>query len=383
MFFCFQENLKILKVQIQPIFPNHKKPVLIAGPCSAETEAQVLSAAKGLAPQGIDLFRAGLWKPRTRPGAFEGVGEAGLPWLQRVKAETGLRVTTEVASAEHIDLCLKAGVDVFWIGARTTANPFSVQEIADALVGVDVPVLLKNPINPDYKLWVGALERLHKAGLRRIAAVHRGFSSYSDSKYRNVPRWQMAIDLMQEFPEMEVICDISHICGRRDILAETAQKAFDLNYHGLMVEVHPTPDAAWSDPAQQLTPDGFAALLKGLVRRHTTVDDPDYLAKIENCRTEIDDIDEELIHLIARRMQLVREIGAVKKTKNVAVLQAERFRALREALHRRGEKNELSPEFINLFLEAVHQESINQQEEVMRNKEYGIADTEWRIRNAE
>jgi chorismate mutase len=229
-------------------------------------------------------------------------------------------------------------------------------------------VLVKNPVNPDYKLWVGAIERLYKAGVRRIAAVHRGFSSYGDTKYRNVPRWQMAIDLMQEFPGMEVLCDISHICGRRDILGETAQKAFDLNYDGLMVEVHPTPDQAWSDAAQQITPERFGGMVGGLVRRIVSTNDPDYLARIENCRTEIDDIDEEVIQLLARRMHLVREIGVVKKEKNVAVLQPERFRALRDALHALGDKNELSDEFIVLLIEALHQESINQQEKVMHER---------------
>ena len=345
----------------QPVF-NLKRPILIAGPCSAETEAQVLATAHGLKDKGVDMFRAGIWKPRTRPGAFEGIGLPGLHWLRRVKQETGLRVTTEVANAQHVYDCLKFGIDVFWIGARTTVNPFSVQEIADALEGTDIPVLVKNPVNPDYKLWVGALERLHKAGLRRIAAVHRGFSSYGDSKYRNLPRWQMAIDLMQEFPGLEVICDISHICGRRDILAETAQKAYDLNFDGLMVEVHPSPDQAWSDAAQQITPERYGDMMQQLVRRAITTDDPDFLAQMENSRSLIDEIDEEIINLIANRMQRVREIGAIKKEKNVAVLQPERFRALREALQRRGEKNELSPEFIAMFLEAVHQESINQQE---------------------
>lgn len=348
----------------QPVF-NLKRPILIAGPCSAETEEQVLATAHGLKDQGVDLFRAGIWKPRTRPGAFEGIGMPGLRWLKRVKEETGLRVTTEVANAQHVYDCLKFGIDVFWIGARTTVNPFSVQEIADALEGTDIPVLVKNPVNPDYKLWVGALERLHKAGLRRIAAIHRGFSSYGDSKYRNLPRWQMAIDLMQEFPGLEVICDISHICGRRDILAETAQKAYDLSFDGLMVEVHPDPDQAWSDAAQQITPARYGEMMQQLVRRAVTTDDPDFLAQMENCRSAIDEIDEEIITLIAARMQLVREIGTIKKDKNIAVLQPERFRALREALQRRGEKNELSPEFIALFLEAIHQESINQQEKII------------------
>ncbi len=354
-------------MQFQPIFPLRTSPVLIAGPCSAETEEQVMTTAQGLVNQGIDLYRAGIWKPRTRPGAFEGVGAPGLKWLKRVKEETGLKVTTEVASAQHVYECLKYGIDVLWIGARTTVNPFSIQEIADALEGTDIPVIVKNPVNPDYKLWVGAIERLHKAGLRRIAAIHRGFSTYGDSKYRNVPRWQMAIDLMQEFPDLEVICDISHICGRRDILAETAQKAYDLNYNGLMVEVHPTPDTAWSDAAQQITPERFGEMIRGLIRRTTDTTDPDFLIKIENYRAELDDLDEEVINLIARRMQLVREIGVVKKEKNIAVLQPERFRSLREALGKRGAKQELSAEFISLFLEAIHQESINQQDLVMNN----------------
>ena len=361
---------KILKMKFTPIFDHHR-PILIAGPCSAETEEQVMATAHGLKESGIQMYRAGIWKPRTRPGAFEGIGTPGLKWLKRVKEETGLPVTTEVANAHHVYDCLKYGIDAFWIGARTTVNPFSVQEIADAMSGCDIPVIIKNPINPDYKLWVGAIERMYKAGLTRIAAIHRGFSSYGDSKYRNLPRWQMAIDLMQEFPDLEVICDISHICGRRDILAETAQKAYDLNFDGLMVEVHPTPDTAWSDAAQQITPPQFIEMVAALVRRHTTSSDPDYLIQIEKFRSELDDLDEELINVISRRMELVREIGAVKKDKNIAVLQPERFRAMREALSRRAAKNELSPEFISLFLEAVHQESITQQERII-NPQLGI-----------
>ena len=351
-------------MKFTPIF-DHQRPILIAGPCSAETEEQVMATAHGLKESGIQMYRAGIWKPRTRPGAFEGIGTPGLKWLKRVKEETGLPVTTEVANAHHVYDCLKYGIDAFWIGARTTVNPFSVQEIADAMSRCDIPVIIKNPVNPDYKLWVGAIERMYKAGLTRIAAIHRGFSSYGDSKYRNLPRWQMAIDLMQEFPDLEVICDISHICGRRDILAETAQKAYDLNFDGLMVEVHPTPDTAWSDAAQQITPPQFIEMISALVRRHTTSDDPDYLIQIEKFRSELDDLDEELINVISRRMELVREIGAVKKEKNIAVLQPERFRAMREALSRRAAKNELSPEFISLFLEAVHQESITQQERII------------------
>lgn len=356
-------------MDFSPVFNKKTSPVLIAGPCSAETEKQVLETAHALSNQGIDLFRAGIWKPRTRPGAFEGIGVTGLPWLRRVKQETGLRVTTEVATGQHVYESLKYGIDVFWIGARTTVNPFSVQEIADAMAGTDIPVIVKNPVNPDYKLWVGAIERLHKAGLRRIAAIHRGFSTYGDSKYRNAPRWQMAIDLMEEFPGLEIICDISHICGRRDILLETAQKAYDLNFDGLMVEVHPDPDNAWSDAAQQITPARFGEMTRALVRRSTTSEDPGYLAQIEQFRQQIDELDEEIIYLIAQRMHLVREIGYAKKEKNVAILQPERWRALSEACRHRAEKNELSREFIGLFLEAIHQEGINQQERVMNNGE--------------
>ncbi len=365
-------------MNFEPIFNNQKRPILIAGPCSAETEEQVLTTAQNLqklqqqSNVHVDLYRAGIWKPRTRPGAFEGVGVAGLPWLRRVKEETGMKVCTEVATGQHVYECLKYGVDVFWIGARTTVNPFSVQEIADAMAGTDIPVIVKNPVNPDYKLWVGAIERLHKAGLRRIAAIHRGFSTYGDSKYRNVPRWQMSIDLMQEFPDLEVICDISHICGRRDILAETAQKAYDLNFDGLMVEVHPEPDLAWSDASQQITPARFGEMISSLVRRSSTSEDPGFQEQIENFRQQIDEFDEEIIQLIAQRMNLVREIGYVKKDKNVAIFQPERWRALAEACRRRAEKGDLSREFISLFLEAIHQEGINQQERVMNN---GLVET--------
>jgi chorismate mutase len=360
-------------MNFNPIFNKQKRPILIAGPCSAETEEQVLTTARnlqGLQESGgpeVDLYRAGIWKPRTRPGAFEGIGVAGLPWLRRVKEETGMKVTTEVATGQHVYECLKYGIDVLWIGARTTVNPFSVQEIADALAGTDIPVIVKNPVNPDYKLWVGAIERLHKAGLRRIAAIHRGFSTYGDSKYRNVPRWQMAIDLMQEFPDLELICDISHICGRRDILAETAQKAYDLNFDGLMVEVHPEPDQAWSDAAQQITPERFGEIVSSLIRRHSTSADPGFQAQIENFRQQINEFDEEIIHLIAQRMHLVREIGYVKKDKNVAIFQPERWRSLAEACRIQAEKGDLSREFISLFLEAIHQEGINQQERIMND----------------
>lgn len=350
-----------------PVLPSENE-YLIAGPCSAETEQQVLATAHALAstPE-IGIFRASLWKPRTRPGTFEGVGAQGLPWLQKVQRETGLKVSTEVANSEHVQRCLDAGVDVLWIGARTSANPFSVQEIATALRShPEMPILVKNPVNPDYKLWIGAIERLYEAGLRRIAAVHRGFSAYADSKYRNAPRWQIALDLMQEFPSLEVFCDISHICGRRDILTETAQKAYDLNFRGLMVEVHPQPDEAWSDAAQQITPQQLVELLQQIIRRPITTDDPDFLDRMRHIRHQIDELDEEIIHLIARRMNLVREIGAVKRVKNLAIYQPERWKALSETCLALAEKNQLSDEFTIAFLEAIHQESINIQEEIMR-----------------
>lgn len=361
-----------MAILFDPVFPTDREgPLLMAGPCSAETREQTLLTARQLCAHAdvirTDLFRAGIWKPRTMPGAFEGVGAEGLSWLSEVAAETGLRPVTEVANAQHVEACLAAGLDTFWIGARTSANPFSVQEIADALTPVAhrVSVIVKNPVNPDLKLWIGAIERIRNAGVRRIAALHRGFSSYGDSRYRNTPRWQIAIDLMQTYPELEVLCDVSHICGRRDILAETAQKALDLNFRGLMVETHPDPDKAWSDAAQQITPAQLADMFAGLVKRKPTADNPSFLTEMENRRFEIDEIDEELLHLIARRMQLVREIGILKRQNNVTVLQPERFRSLRESLLRRGIQNELSPEFIHLMLEAVHQESINQQERVM------------------
>lgn len=355
-------------MQLRPVFSS-ERPVLIAGPCSAETERQVFESARALKAGGVTLFRAGLWKPRTRPDAFEGVGQVGLPWLNMVQKALEMPVCIEVANAEHVEKALQYGINALWLGARTTANPFSVQEIADALKGVDVPVLIKNPVNPDLKLWVGAFERLFKAGIQQIAAVHRGFSSYADSKYRNVPRWQIAIDLMEMLPGVEMICDISHICGRRDILRETAQTAFDLNYDGLMIEVHPDPDNAWSDAAQQITPLQLSDLTNALHLRETSSSDPEYLSKIENCRVAIDEIDEEIIALIARRMALVRDIGQVKKEKNIAVLQSERFRAIRETLRGRCGKNQLSEGFVDQLLEAIHQESIYQQERVMRVKE--------------
>ncbi len=355
-------------MNFQPVFDKQQRPILIGGPCSAETEEQVLSTARELAARGVDLFRAGIWKPRTRPDSFEGVGTEGLAWLRRAKDEFGLRITTEVANTQHVFEALKHGVDVFWIGARTTVNPFSVQEVADALRGVDVPVLIKNPINPDLKLWIGAIERVYKAGIRRIAAVHRGFSYHGDTQYRNVPRWQIPLELKRLFPDLQLICDISHICGRRDILAEVAQKALDLNFDGLMLEVHPNPDAAWSDPAQQVTPQDFEHIVERLVVRRPDTDDREFLQTLDHLRHQIDDIDEEILNLLAARMRLAENIGEYKKRNGISIFQPARWTEILEKAVAKGKALGLSAEFITAYLKAVHQESINHQEEVMNRE---------------
>lgn len=347
-------------------FASHR-PFVIAGPCSAETESQVMATATELAEQGLThLFRAGIWKPRTRPNSFEGVGTTGLSWLRRVKQETGLPVTTEVANKQHVYEALKYGIDVLWIGARTTVNPFSVQEIADALAGSDVPVIVKNPINPDVALWAGAIERLRQAGITELAALHRGFSSFGDSQFRNPPRWQMAIEFKQMMPELPLFIDPSHICGRRDSLADVAQQAFDLNYDGIMLEVHPTPDEAWSDAKQQITPARYAELMRGLSFPDATSNDPTFLANLSTLRQQIDEIDEEMMNLLGERMKLARAIGDYKRTNNIAILQPERWNGMLASAQQRGAKRDLSAEFVSDFLKAIHQESINKQEWVMR-----------------
>ena len=352
-------------MEIQPVFKKNKRPILITGPCSAETEEQVLQTAHGLKDLPVDLFRAGIWKPRTRPDSFEGVGKTGLKWLQRVKAETGLKVTTEVANTQHVFDALKHGIDVLWIGARTTVNPFSVQEIADALEGTDIPVLVKNPINPDLKLWMGALERLFKAGIKKLAVIHRGFSFHGQSSYRNVPRWQIPIELKRQFPDLQIICDNSHICGRRDTLLAVAQEAMDLNFDGLMTEVHPNPDEAWSDAAQQITPVAFAELFQQLVLRQTNTDDPAFLETLVHLRHQIDDIDEDLMRLLSRRMQLSDRIGSYKKRNNISILQPQRWNEILEKAQEQGDSYQLNPDFITVILKAIHQESINRQNRIM------------------
>jgi chorismate mutase len=358
-----------MEISIRPaVAKKEGKPVIIAGPCSAETEEQVMITAKALAAQNIDLFRAGIWKPRTRPGMFEGIGTEGLGWLKRVKEETGLKVTTEVASTQHVFDALKYGVDVLWIGARTTVNPFSVQEVADALKGTKIPVIIKNPVNPDLKLWMGAIERIYKAGIEHIGVIHRGFSYYGDTKYRNVPRWQIAIELKRQLPDIQMIVDNSHICGNRHMLQSVAQQAFDLNYDGLMTEVHPDPDKAWSDAEQQITPDVFKKMIGELIMRSTTTNDPEYVENIDHLRNEIDEIDEELINILGNRMKIAQKIGSYKKRNNISILQTDRWSEILDKAVAKGNKKGLSNEFIESILRAIHDESISHQEKVMSQK---------------
>ncbi len=351
-----------------PFFKGQgSRPYWIAGPCSAETEQQVLETAHGLKDAGIDLFRAGIWKPRTRPGDFEGNGSPALPWLQRVKEETGLSVCTEVANAQHAEEALRCGVDVLWIGARSTTNPFSVQEIADALQGVDIPVMVKNPINPDIKLWMGALERIERAGIKKVAVIHRGFSTFGKDKYRNQPRWQLAIELKRQFPDLAFICDSSHICGSREWLYDVSQKALDLNYDGIMLEVHPRPHEAWSDALQQITPDQYKEVKSKLNFRYSSTDDVDFLDSLEALRGQIDEIDDEILALLEARMKLCDGIGRFKKRNNIAILQTSRWSEILEKSIAKGQRKGLSSELISGVMKAVHQESINRQHKVMRD----------------
>lgn len=355
----------IVKEQAPAAILN-KKPLIISGPCSAETEEQVLETATRLAQTGkVDVLRAGIWKPRTRPGSFEGIGTKGLPWLQKARQITGLPVTVEVATGKQVEDALHFGVDILWIGARTTVNPFSVQEVADALRGADVPVWIKNPINPDLELWIGAVERVAKAGISRIALIHRGFSSYGNTEYRNAPMWHLPIELKRRMPELPIICDPSHICGRRDILLDVAQKAIDLDFDGLMLESHIDPDNAWSDAKQQVTPERLAELLNSIVWRHESTDKKEFLTALEKLREQINHIDDEIIQLLGNRMKVAEKIGVYKKENNITILQTNRWNEILEKGIRKGEKLGLSKDFILKYFDAVHLESINRQNSVM------------------
>lgn len=343
-------------------------PVIISGPCSAETEEQVMETASRLAKTGkVHALRAGIWKPRTRPGSFEGVGAIGLPWLQQAKNLTGLPIAVEVATGKQVEMALQFGVDILWLGARTTVNPFSVQEVADALQGVNVPVLIKNPINPDLELWTGAVERVAKAGVQQLGLVHRGFSSYGNTEFRNAPMWHLAIEMKRRNPELMMLNDPSHICGRRDILLEVAQAAIDLDYDGLMIETHTDPDNAWSDAAQQITPEQLSAMLDEIIWRKEDIPSEEFHTALERLRQQINQLDDELLQLLGQRMKIADKIGKYKKENNITILQTRRWNEILERASKKGEKIGLSKEFIIRYFDAVHMESIHHQNKVFNS----------------
>ena len=340
---------------------DNERPIVIAGPCSAETEEQVMTTATQLAEKGCHMFRAGVWKPRTKPGGFEGNGEIALPWLKRVKEETGMLVATEVATPQHVELALKYGIDILWIGARTTTNPFAVQALADSMRGIETPVFVKNPVNPDLELWIGALERVNGAGIKRLAAIHRGFSSYDKKIYRNMPMWQIPIELRRRIPDLPIICDPSHIGGRRDLIAPLCQQAMDLGMDGLIVESHCTPEKAWSDANQQVTPDILDYILSILVVR----DQVQTTENITALRKQIDEVDNQLIDLLAKRMRISREIGQYKKEHGMTIVQASRYSEILEKRGAQGSLLGINSDCIKSIFEHIHQESVNQQIEII------------------
>lgn len=339
-----------------------KRPLVIAGPCSAETEEQVMTTAKLLHDRGIKIYRAGIWKPRTRPGAFEGIGSEGLKWLQRVQKEYGMYTATEVATAKHVSEAIKYGVDILWIGARTTVNPFAMQEIADALEGCDKPILIKNPVNPDLELWIGALERLYNAGIRKLGVIHRGFSSADKKIYRNLPQWHIPIEMRRRFPNLPIICDPSHIGGKRELIAPLSQQAMDLNYDGLIIESHCDPDCAWSDKDQQVTPDILDYILNMLVIREGETQTTESLTEL---RKQIDELDDQLVELLSKRMRVSREIGTFKKEHNMQVLQASRYSEILDGRIKQAEKFGIDGDCMQKILEAIHEESVRQQIEIL------------------
>jgi len=357
------ENTKELRTWLDDMKLDH--PLVIAGPCSAETEDQVLKIAHELKDSDVSYFRAGIWKPRTRPGMFEGVGEIGLHWLKKVKEETGMKTCTEVANAAHVKLALEHDVDLLWIGARTAVSPFIMQEIADALHGTDKIVLVKNPINPDLALWLGGIERLYTADIKNLGAIHRGFSTYEKTKYRNNPEWQLAIDFKNKFPDLPLINDPSHITGNREMIQDVSQRALDLNFDGLMIETHFDPENAWSDAAQQITPTKLKAIMEDLKVKKVTNTEEAYQSSLNNLRAQINVADDQLIDLLGKRMKISEQIGSLKKEKNVAVLQSKRWNEILGNMILEGESKGLSEEFILKMFKAVHQESINHQEKVI------------------
>lgn len=348
------------------IFQTTKRPLIISGPCSAETEEQMMQTARDLHATGkVDILRAGIWKPRTRPNSFEGVGEIGLPWLVNAGIETGLPVITEVANAKHVEATLKSGITRLWIGARTSVNPFTVQEIADSLRGVDIEILVKNPINPDLNLWIGAIERFKNVGIEEVHAIHRGFSSFNNKKYRNEPMWEIPLGLKREFPEIKLICDPSHISGKRDLLKEVSQKAMDLIYDGLMIESHINPSEAWSDAAQQITPSALSILINGLILRSESPADKAIAKSLNEMRLSINTVDTEILNLISQRMGIAEEIGMYKNENNITILQPKRWETIQNSLVEDAKGKGLSVKFITKYLEAIHQESIRHQTAIM------------------
>ena len=352
-----------MELELKPLnLPSdNERPIVIAGPCSAETEEQVIETARQLAKLGCHIFRAGVWKPRTKPGGFEGNGEVALPWMQEVKKETGMLTATEVATPEHVELALKYGIDVLWVGARTTANPFAMQALADSLKGVDVPVFVKNPVNPDLELWIGAMERINQAGIKRLAAIHRGFSSYDKKIYRNMPMWQIPIELRRRIPELPIICDPSHIGGRRELIAPLCQQAMDMGFSGLIVESHCSPDEAWSDAKQQVTPEVLDFILDRLVIR----DNVELTESLASLRKQIDTMDDNLMDLLTKRMRVSREIAQYKKEHNMAVVQTGRYAEILDKRGAQGGMCGMDPTFVKKVYEAIHEESVRQQMEII------------------
>lgn len=363
-----ENNTKVQEQNIATIW--EQRPLIISGPCSAETEEQVLQGARDLAATGkVNIFRAGIWKPRTKPGMFEGVGATGLPWLQKAKEQTGLPIAVEVATAGQVALALAHEVDILWIGARTTVNPFSVQEIADALRGVNVPVMIKNPINADIELWSGAMERISRANISKIGLIHRGFSSYGNTQYRNAPMWHLAIDMKLRYPDALMINDPSHICGRRDTLQAVMQKAADLDYDGLMIESHIDPDKAWSDAAQQITAGRLKEILEEIQWRKEDANSASYRTALEAIRQKINQLDDELLQLLSQRMQLAEEIARYKKENNITILQSGRWSEVLDNAIKTGAKKGLSKDFITRYFDAIHIESINHQKKIMDSRD--------------
>lgn len=348
-----------MELELEPLcLPcDKKRPIVIAGPCSAETEEQVMSTARMLADKGCHIFRAGVWKPRTKPGGFEGNGEKALPWLKEVKEETGMMISTEVATPDHVELAMRYDMDVLWVGARTSANPFAMQALADSMQGLQIPVLVKNPVNPDLELWIGGLQRLNQAGIKRLGVIHRGFSSYDKKIYRNLPMWQIPIELRRRIPGLPIICDPSHIGGRRDLIAPLCQQAMDLGFDGLIVESHCNPKEAWSDAKQQVTPDILDYILSLLVIRDDTFTTED----IRSLRAQIDELDNSLMELLAKRFRLCREIGTFKKEHNMTILQTRRYNEILEKCGTQAGLCGMNPKFAAHIFELIHEESVRQQ----------------------